>query len=355
MLYLKKDLEIKYNKELQRRLTELPEMAIDFILSLSNNSSIKTQIAYCKDLRLYFLFLLNELEITNKDNITELDIDDISNVTEKDIRMFLDYLNYYTVEYKTSTGKTVKQAFSNSREGKARKLATLHSFYKYITRKHNTIIDPTKHVEIKLNEKVELKNSLDGDEIDRLVRTILEDLAINSVRELKHHQRYKYRNATMVLMLGYTGIRVSELIQLDIDDIDLEEKSFIVTRKGGDQERLYLPEEILSCLTHYLDIRRSMTDIDTINKNALFLSNRNQRISTRQVNYILSKYGEKANLKNITPHTFRRSFGMALYNNSKDIQLTADILGHATTETTRKFYAKPTEERKKMALKSFKY
>ena len=86
---MKKDLEIKYSKELQKRLSELPEMAIDFILSLSNNSSIRTQIAYCKDLRLYFLFLLNELEITNKDNITELDIDDISNVTEKDIRMFL--------------------------------------------------------------------------------------------------------------------------------------------------------------------------------------------------------------------------------------------------------------------------
>lgn len=352
---MKKDIEIKLNKELQSRLEELPEMAIDFILSLSNNSSIRTQIAYSKDLRIYFLFLLNELEVSDKKNIAELELEDIKNISEKDIRMFLDYLNYYIVEYESRAGKKIKQSFSNSREGKARKLATLHSFYDYITKDNKHIIDPTKHIDIKLNEKVDIKDTLSGDEIDRLVRTILEDLAINSVRELKHHQRYKYRNATMVLMLGYTGIRVSELIQLDIDDIDLEEKSFIVTRKGGDQERLYLPEEILSCLTHYLDIRRSMTGIDTINKNALFLSNRNQRISTRQVNYILSKYGEKANLKNITPHTFRRSFGMALYNNSKDIQLTADILGHATTETTRKFYAKPTEERKKMALKNFKY
>lgn len=330
-------------------------MATDFILSLSNNSSIRTQIAYCKDLRLYFLFLLNELEITNKDNITELDIDDISNVTEKDIRMFLDYLNYYTVEYKTSTGKTVKQAFSNSREGKARKIATLHSFYKYIIRKHPYVIDPTLHIDIKVNEKTDIKNYLNGDEIDKIVKVILEDLNMNSDRELKFHKKYKYRNATMILFLGFTGIRVSELVGLDIDDISIEEKSFIVTRKGGNQEKLYIPDEIISTLENYITMRKSKLNVDTFSKNALFLSNRNTRISTRQVEYILNKYGLKSGFNNVTPHTFRRSFGMAFYNNSNDIQLTADILGHSSTETTRKYYAKPLEERKKLTLKNFKY
>lgn len=352
---MKKDIEIKLNKELQSRLEELPEMAIDFILSLSNNSSIRTQIAYSKDLRIYFLFLLNELEVSDKKNIAELELEDIKNISEKDIRMFLDYLNYYIVEYESRAGKKIKQSFSNSREGKARKLATLHSFYDYITKDNKHIIDPTKHIDIKLNEKVDIKDTLSGDEIDRLVKVILEDLELIDERELKHHQRYKYRNATMILMLGYTGIRVSELVQLDIDDIDLKERTFIVTRKGGDQERLYFPDEIVSTLFYYLEIRKSANNVDNLNKNALFLSNRRQRISTRQVRNVLEKYGEKAGLNNITPHTFRRSFGMALYNSTGDIQLTADILGHATTETTRKFYAKPTEERKRKTLKNFSY
>lgn len=352
---MKKDIEIKLNQELQNRLVKLPEMAIDFILSLSDNSSIRTQIAYCKDLRIFFLFLLNELEISNKDNITELGLEDIKDISEKDIRMFLDYLNYYTVEYKSRIGKNIKQSFSNSREGKARKLATLHSFYDYITRDNKDIIDSTKHIDIKLNEKVDIKDTLTGEEIDRLVRVILEDLKMLDGRELKHHQKYKYRNATMILMLGYTGIRVSELVQLDINDVGLKEKAFIVTRKGGNQEKLYFPDEIVSTLSYYLEIRKTVNDIDNLNKSALFLSNRKQRISTRQVRNVLEKYGEKAELSNITPHTFRRSFGMALYNSTGDIQLTADILGHATTETTRKFYAKPTEERKRKTLKNFSY
>lgn len=352
---MKKDIEIKLNQELKNRLIGLPEVAIDFILSLSDKSSIRTQIAYSKDLRIFFLFLLNELRIADKKNIVDLEIDDIKDITEKDIRMFLDYLDYYTVEYESRAGKKVKQSFSNSREGKARKLATLHSFYNYITRRNRDIVDPTKYIDIKLNEKVDIKNTLTGGEIDRLVRIILEDLNLFDKRELKHHQKHKYRNATMILMLGYTGIRVSELVQLDINDINLKEKTFVVTRKGGDQERLYFPDEIVSTMSYYLEIRKSVKDIDSLNKDALFLSNRKQRISTRQVRNVLEKYGDKAELKYITPHTFRRSFGMALYNSTGDIQLTADILGHATTETTRKFYAKPTEERKKKVLKNFKY
>lgn len=351
---MKKDIEIKLNHELQNRLRKLPEMAIDFILSLDNNSSIRTQIAYCKDLNIYFNFLLNELDLCNKKNISDMNIDDIKEVTEKDIRMFLDYLNYYTVEYKSKTGKTVKQGFSNSREGKARKLATLHSFYDYLTRNHK-INDPTKHIDIKLNDKVEIKNSLKGDEVDKFVETILYDLNINNERELKFHKKTKCRNATIVLFLAYTGIRISELVQLDIDDIDLKEKTYIVTRKGGDQEKLYLPDKIVPHLENYLNQRLNVANIDSDSKNALFLSNRKQRINDRTVREMLNKYGEKIELNNVTPHTFRRTFGMAFYNATKDIQLTADVMGHATTETTRKFYAKPEEERKRRTLKNFKY
>lgn len=352
---MKKDIELKLNLDLQNRLKELPEVAIDFILSLSNNKTLRTQIAYTKDLKIYFNFLLNELKIVNKEDITELEIEDIKDITEKDIRLFLDYLNYYTVEYKTRSGKLVTQSYSNSREGKARKLATLHSFYKEITRKYPFIKDPTQHIDIKVYQKTDIKNYLTGEEIDKLVKVILEDLNINSERELKFHKRYKYRNATMILFLGYTGIRVSELVSLDIDDISIEDRSFIVTRKGGNQEKLYIPDEIIYTLSNYITMRKSILDVDTFNRNALFLSNRKQRISTRQVEYILDKYGKKAGFNNVTPHTFRRSFGMAFYNNSKDIQLTADILGHSTTETTRKFYAKPLEERKRLSLKNFKY
>jgi len=351
---LKKDIEIKYDIELNRRLKELPDFATEFIQSLEENTSIKTRIAYCKDLSIYLRFLLNEMQISNKQAIIGLTIDDIKDINEKNIREYLSYLNHYTVEYVSIGGKKITQSYSNSQQGKNRKIATLRTLYSYLSRLYG-LTDPTKHINIKVNEKVEIKNSLNGLEVDNLVKIVLSDLSGTSERKKVFHQKLKYRNANIILFLAYSGIRVSELVSLDIQDIDIEEETFVVTRKGGDQEILYLSEEIIPYLKDYLEERKSIIDVYLPYKNALFLSSRKSRISTRQVTTMINDYASLAGLPEVTPHTLRRSFGMAFYNQTKDIQLTADVLGHSTTETTRKFYAKPEEERKKRTLKKFVY
>jgi len=351
---MKKDIEVKYDMELNRRMKELPEFATDFILSLENNTSIRTRIAYCKDLSIYLRFLLDEVELRSKRLVLELKIEDIKDIDEKTVRHFLSYLNYYTVEYKSVSGNIVRQSYSNSNQGKNRKLSTLKTFYKYLSRVYGAH-DPTRYIDIKINNKIEIKNSLNGGDIDKLIRVIMSDLNHVSLKEKEYHLKLKSRNANMVLILAFTGIRVSELISLDIQDIDIEESTFIVTRKGGNQEKLYLSNEILPYLKDYIEERKLLLNVKMEYKDALFLSSQRKRISSRQVGAILNKYARYVGLDEITPHTLRRSFGMALYNQSKDIQLTADILGHSTTETTRRFYAKPTEERIKMTLRKFSY
>lgn len=351
---MKKDIEIKYDIELNRRMKELPDFATEFIQSLEDNTSIRTRIAYCKDLSIYIRFLSTELEIALKKSIIDLTIDDIRDIKEKDIRSFLSYLNHYTVEYLSTSGNKVKQSYSNSQQGKSRKIATLKTLYNYLSRTYN-IEDPTKHINIKISEKTEIKNSLNGKEIDNLIKIILSDLTGVSEKQKNYHKKLKHRNANIILMLAYTGIRVSELVALDINDIDIKEGTFIVTRKGGDQELMYLSNEIIPYLSDYLDNRKLILDIKTEYNNALFLSSQKNRISTRQVGTIVNKYSSYIGLTNISPHSLRRSFGMAFYNQSEDIQLTADILGHSTTETTRKFYAKPAEERKRRNLQKFNY
>nr|WP_276536723.1 tyrosine-type recombinase/integrase [Tissierella carlieri] len=248
----------------------------------------------------------------------------------------------------------VKQSYSNSQQGKNRKIATLRTLYSYLLR-HYGLTDPTKYINIKINEKVEIKNSLDGKEIDELVKIILSDLSGVSERQKLFHKKLKYRNANIILLLSYTGIRVSELVSLDIPDIDIDAGTFVITRKGGDQEIAYLPEEIIFHLRDYLEQRKSILDVNLPYRNALFLSNRKSRLSERQINTMLDKYASIVGLTKVTPHTLRRSFGMALYNQTGDIQLTADSLGHSTTETTRRYYAKPNEERKKKILGKFAY
>lgn len=354
MVCLKKDIEIKYEIELNRRLKELPDFATEFIQSLEDSTSIRTRIAYCKDIHIYLRFLSSELSIAPQRAIVELSVDDIRDIEEKDIRMFLSYLNNYTVEYVSKSGKLIKQSYSNSQQGKNRKIATLRTFYFYLSRIYG-LVDPTRYINIKINDKAEIKDSLDRKEIDKLIEVVLSDLSGSSERRKAFHHKLKYRNANIILLLAYTGIRISELVSLNIQDIDVEEGTFIVDRKGGDQEKLYLPEEIIFYLRDYLQERKIILDVKTEYKDALFLSTRKQRLSARQIRQILQDYGTIAGFDNITPHTLRRSFGMALYNQSGDIQLTADILGHSTTETTRKFYAKPEEERKKRTLRKFSY
>ncbi|MCQ4925049.1 tyrosine-type recombinase/integrase [Tissierella carlieri] len=351
---MKKDIEIKYDIELNRRLKELPDFATDFILSLEDSTSIRTRIAYCKDLSIYLRFILNEVIINPTKDIVGLSVDDIRDIEEKDIRNFLSYLNDYTVEYVSTGGNMVKQSYSNSQQGKNRKIATLRTLYSYLLR-HYGLTDPTKYINIKINEKVEIKNSLDGKEIDELVKIILSDLSGVSERQKLFHKKLKYRNANIILLLSYTGIRVSELVSLDIPDIDIDAGTFVITRKGGDQEIAYLPEEIIFHLRDYLEQRKSILDVNLPYRNALFLSNRKSRLSERQINTMLDKYASIVGLTKVTPHTLRRSFGMALYNQTGDIQLTADSLGHSTTETTRRYYAKPNEERKKKILGKFAY
>lgn len=351
---MKKDIEVKYDMELNRRLKELPDFATDFIQTLEDSTSIRTRIAYCKDLSIYLRFLLNELNIASKDEIIDLTVDDIKDIQEKDIRYFLSYLNHYTVEYKSSTGNLIKQIYSNSQKGKNRKIATLRTLYTYLSRIYG-LVDPTQHINIKINEKAEIKNSLNASDIDKLVRTVLGDLSGASERQKIFHKKLKYRNANIILFMAYTGIRVSELVSLDIQDINIDEGTFVISRKGGDQEILYISNEILPYLRDYIQKRKLVLDVDVEYKNALFLSSRKKRISSRQVSEILNRYAHMSGLDSVTPHTLRRSFGMAIYNQTGDIQLTADLLGHSTTETTRKFYAKPEEERKRRTLSGFVY
>ena len=133
--------------------------------------------------------------------------------------------------------------------------------------------------------------------------------------------------ALISLFLG-TGIRVSECVGLNISDVDLENNAFLVTRKGGNQVVLYFPPE-----------------------DALFLSLQKRRITQRAVQNLVKKYAAvAAPLKpKISPHKLRSTFATNLYQETGDIYLVADVLGHSSVDTTRRHYAEMTDRRRRMA------
>lgn len=352
---MKKEMEIALDEKLREKLLPLPDFAVDFIYFISLDTEVRTRIEYAKDITIFLEFLLLSHKCL-KENINEITPDDLDQLKNRDFIDFFDYLTSYSRTYITSTGKTVTQKFSNSAQGKSRKLATLRRLFHYLFVNEHISKDATQAIEIKVPSKVKISNRLTPDEMTRFFSTIMDGLRIENERMEKFHQKVKFRDYIMVLLLAYTGIRVSELVQLDISDIQLKRKKFIVIRKGGDEQEITMPERIIEDIQDYVNERKKIEDAEKGNQHALFLSLHRKRIDPKTVRVMLEKYRQRSGIEiKITPHVFRRTFGTNHYNTYKDMYLTAQVLGHDSAETTRKFYADPSEERVSRSMETFDY
>lgn len=355
---MKADIVKKIELRLDRKIRLLPDYIYDFIYSL-DESQHRTKLEYTKDIILFFEFLTNENIINKK--IEDISISDLENIKERDIRNFLSYLTEYKKEFLTPTGKKKTQIFTNGEQGKSRKLATVHKLYSYLYNNSYIKNNIASKVTIRLHSDKQIKKRLSKEQIDLLLQTIIDDKNIESSKSLAFHQKLKFRDYIIVLILAYTGIRVSELIQLDIADVSITHGqndfgSLKVIRKGGNKEEIVLPNLILEDILSYVELRKNIEVSDFHSKNALFLSLQKKRINDRTIRNMLKKYTQRCLIPfDITPHTFRRTFGTEHYNKHGDMYLTAIILGHKSAETTRKFYADPSENRKIRSMKQFEY
>lgn len=149
-----------------------------------------------------------------------------------------------------------------------------------------------------------------------------------------------------MLFLG-TGIRISELVGLNNDDLNFKDNSFVVTRKGGSKAILYFDEDVAAALQRYLDYKE-MNYEDLKEPNALFVSSNRSRITVRAVENMVQKYAKIVSpLKRISPHKLRSTYGTALYKATGDIYIVADVLGHKDVNTTRKHYAAISDENRR--------
>ena len=154
--------------------------------------------------------------------------------------------------------------------------------------------------------------------------------------------------ALLTLLLG-TGIRVSECVGLNIQDIDFKNGGIRIHRKGGKEVTVYFGTEVEYALLDYLEQRKSIVP-ESGNEDALFLSLQNKRISVRSVENLVKKYARTVTpLKKITPHKLRSTYGTNLYRETGDIYLVADVLGHSDVNTTKKHYAAMEDERRRSA------
>ena len=332
-----KDIEnIKKLRELQK---ELPSFCSDFFRGIETSTSTRTRIAYAYDLKIFFQFLNTANPGTFDNPSHTLTPSDLEKLTVTDLEEYIDYLKCHP----SDTNEDV----INTERGLMRKVSSLRSFYSYFFRNERIEKNPAALVRMpKLHEKEIIR--LEIDEVAKLLDEV-ESGENLTARQQQYHDKTKIRDLAMMTLLLGTGIRVSECVGLDMEDVDFKNNGIKIHRKGGAEVVVYFGEEVRRALMDYMVERQKITAADG-SINALFLSLQNKRISVRSVENMVKKYSKLVTtLKHITPHKLRSTYGTSLYRETGDIYLVADVLGHADVNTTKKHYAAMEDSRRRSA------
>lgn len=325
--------------KIDRLLEELPYFCEDFLRGVETRTSTLTRLNYCYDLRIFFNFLAQK-KYRGKE-IRDISLEDLNAVTEIDLEIYLSYLSNY---------KFGEKRLSCDERAKARKLSSVRSMFKYFFNKGLIEVNHSAKVATpKLHEKEIIR--LEKDEVSTLLDTAEFGSGLSS-HASGYHDKTKIRDTAILTLFLGTGIRISELVGLNNESVDFSNNSFIVTRKGGNKAILYFSEEVGDALAAYMAQKEEDPKVEP-DETALFLSLQYRRISIRAVENLVKKYAKIVTpLKKITPHKLRSTYGTALYRETGDIYIVADVLGHKDVNTTRKHYAAISEDnRRKVADK----
>ena len=334
---------IDYTLRLREVLSTLPPFAKDFFRGIEASSSVRTRINYAYDIRIFFQFLIENNPVYRKYAMSDFTPSDLDRLAPVDIEEYQEYLKVYL--------NRDERQVTNGEKGLSRKMSALRTFYKYY-HKHGIIQNnPTILVEMpKLHEKAIIR--LDTDEIVTLLDHIEHRGDKLSGQARRYYEKTKVRDLAIVTLLLGTGIRVSEMVGLDINHVDFKNNGITVTRKGGNEMEVYFGDEVAEALSRYLEERKLIEPMPG-HENALFLSTQKKRMGVQAVENMVKKYAAEATPnKHITPHKLRSTYGTALYKETGDIYLVADVLGHKDVNTTKKHYAAIDEDRRRMAAKA---
>lgn len=321
-------------------LETLPRFCRQYIRGIEENTSTRTRLAYIYDIRTFFEFLHESNCVLSKMDITDYKLDILDHITREDIEEYMEYVTLYDKE-----GKEL----SNEEFGKARKISSIRSLYNYFYKAELIETNPPALVRTpKLHEHEIIR--LEPDEVANMLDQVEGGEGLTKAQK-RFHDKTKNRDVAMITLLLGTGIRVSECVGLDLNDVDFRNNGIRVHRKGGYDAVVYFGDEVEDALKTYLEERKEILPQQG-SENAVFLSLQNKRISVRAVENLVKKYAQTVTtLKHITPHKLRSTYGTTLYKESGDIYLVADVLGHKDVNTTRKHYAAQTDENRRRAAR----
>ena len=329
---------------LREVLSTLPPCCRDYFRAIDTTTTTKTRISYAYDIRIFFQFLLDENPAFKDYKMTDFTVDVLDQIKALDLEEYQEYLKVYQAGDKTET---------NGERGLKRKISALRSFYAYYYRREMIETNPTVLIDVpKIHDKSIIR--LDTDEVALLLDYIEHCGDQLTGQKRVYYEKNKERDLAIVTLLLGTGIRVSECVGLDIEDVDFKNNGIKVTRKGGNEMVVYFGPEVEKALKRYLEVRENIIPLED-HEHALFYSAQRRRIGVQAIENLVKKYSQQiTTTKKITPHKLRSTYGTALYQETGDIYLVADVLGHKDVNTTKKHYAAIDDARRRQAAKAVK-
>lgn len=302
-------------------LNTLPSLVREYASykSAMQNASEKTISEYLLDLRTFFRFLKArelKIEVNSEDfekiDISGIDLEYIKNITTEDIYDFLMYAD------------TVRE---NMAAAKARKLSAIKGFFKYLT---------VKRMMLEENPAINIESPKKKQALPKFLSMEESLMLLDAVKNDKE-SKSRVRDYAIITLFLNCGMRVSELVGIDLNDVDRNLRSLTVTGKGNKQRIVYLNSACREALADYYVERLGENHVHTAS-HALFLSNREQRISVKTVQWLVYKYLEMAGLesKHYSVHKLRHTAATLMYQTGNvDVRVLKDILGHEQLNTTQ--------------------
>ena len=331
---------------LKRRevLKTLPPFCRDYFRAIDATTTTKTRISYAYDIRIFFQFLLEQNPMFKDKTMSDFTVDVLDQIKAVDLEEYEEYLKVYKYADSSKTE-------TNGERGVKRKISALRSFYAYYYRHEMITTNPSVLIDVpKIHDKSIIR--LDTDEVALLLDYIEHCGDTLTGQKRMYYEKTKDRDLAIVTLLLGTGIRVSECVGLDVEDVDFKNNGIKVTRKGGNEMVVYFGPEVEKALKKYLEVRENITPLAG-HEHALFYSTQRRRIGVQAIENLVKKYArEITTTKKITPHKLRSTYGTALYQETGDIYLVADVLGHKDVNTTKKHYAALDDARRRQAAKA---
>ncbi len=307
-----------------------PEILKSFLIYIESiqGKSKNTAEEYFYDLRTFFRYLkirFNEVSSEydfNKIDIMDVDLDLIKKV---DLNLVYEYMNF------------LNRSKGNSTASRARKIASLRSYFKFLTVKKNFLEEnPIAELESIKIKKSNPKNL-----------TVDDSLALLSVISGKN----AIRDYCIITLFLNCGLRLSELVSINI--IDVRNDTLIITGKGNKERTVYLNDACMNAIKNYMEIRKEIKT-DVFNEQALFLSSRNKRISRRMVQQVVENNITKLGLdpRKYTTHKLRHTAATLMYQSGVDIRALQEILGHEHLSTTEIYTHVDNEQIREAAERS---